>query len=200
MDSKWQPLTINEIVERFEGFDVDWWIAGGHAIDLFLGWETRSHDDVDLEVFRSDREVLFDVFDGWDLHVVSEGELVPWTRGMPLESSVFGVWGRPRRDDAWAVEVILANGNADSWRFRRDPEISLPRSRLTTEREGVRFCTPEVQLLYKAKRARPKDDIDLARCLHHLTLDQKRWLQAALVRGEPDHPWAAVLESSMSLC
>lgn len=199
METMWQPLTIDEIVERFDGFDVDWWVAGGYAIDLFLGWETRPHADVDIELFRSDRESLFDVFAGWDLHVVSDGALVPWSEGEPLDDAVFGVWGRPTADDAWAIEVILASGDARTWRFRRDPEISLPRPRLTAERDGVPYCTPEVQLLYKAKQSRPKDDIDFTRCLHHMTMEQKAWLRDAIVRGRREHPWIAVLESSMSL-
>ena len=192
-------FSLDEILRRFHGFGVDWWIAGGVAIDLFLGWETRRHDDVDIEMFRSDRDVLFDVFEGWDLHVVSEGQLVPWRRGDPIDDAVFGVWGRPNEGSAWAVEVILANGNGDTWRFRRDPSIALPRSRLTAKRGGIEYCTPEVQLLYKAKRARPKDDVDFARCLHHMTGEQRRWLRNAVAKGEPEHPWIHVLDSSMTL-
>ena len=199
MDTTWQPLTIDEIVERFAAFEVDWWVAGGQAIDLFLGWETRHHEDLDIEMYRDDRDFLFEVFAGWDLHVVSEGQLVPWQRGDPIDDAVFGVWGRPTPDDAWAIEVILANGDETTWRFRRDPDISLPRSRLTAERRGVPFCTPEVQLLYKAKQARPKDDVDLTRCLHRLGRDQKAWLRDAIARGRSDHPWVAVLDGSMSL-
>lgn len=43
---------MDEAVERFAAVDVDWWIAGGLAIDLFLGWESRQHDDIDIEMFR----------------------------------------------------------------------------------------------------------------------------------------------------
>lgn len=193
----WQPLSIEDIADRFAKVDVDWWIAGGLAIDLFLGWETRSHDDIDIEMFRSDREALFEVFEGWDLHTVSAGASTPWTAGQPLADHVFGIWGRPTPDADWAVEVILADGDTDTWRFRRDPSISLQRSALTqTTVEGIRYCTPEVQLLYKGKQHRPKDDLDMVRCLHRLTSEQRGWLADALAISEPTHPWLTLLANA----
>ena len=195
MDRPWDPIAIDEVVRRFATFDVDWWIAGGRAIDLFLGWETRPHEDIDLEMFRTDRDVLFDVFSGWDLHVVSAGQLVPWHRGDELAPSVFGVWGRPSVGQPWAVEVMLADGGADGWRFRRDPTITMPRERLTlTTPDGIRYCTPEVQLLYKSKQARAKDDVDFIRTLHRLDHRQRIWLRDAVAITSPEHPWVAALD------
>ncbi|HSJ70265.1 MAG TPA: amino acid transporter [Acidimicrobiia bacterium] len=196
----WAPLSIEELTGRFAVTDIDWWIAGGLAIDLFLGWTSRHHEDVDIEVFRQDREVLFDVFEGWDLRTVSEGELSPWRRGEDIADGVFGIWGRPASGSPWAVEVILASGNGGEWRFRRDPRITMGKDRLLrAAASGVRYCTPEVQLLYKAKRARAKDDIDLTRVLHLMSGEQKRWLMDALALTEPAHPWLLVLESATRL-
>ncbi len=191
----WQPLSIAEIRERFDGVDTDWWIAGGLAIDLFLGWESRSHDDVDIEMFRKDRDVLFDVFPGWELFTVSQGSWTAWHRGDDVAEPVFGIWGRRSPEVPWAVEIMLANGDGSEWRFRREPSIRLDRELLTmTTPDGIRFCTPEVQLLYKAKVARAKDDVDFARCLHLLDDRQKAWLHDSLVLVEPDHPWVLALE------
>ena len=197
MDASWAPLSISEAARRFADHDVDWWVAGGMAIDHFLGWESRPHDDLDLEMYRSDRDVLFDVFEGWDLHRMSEGELAPWRRGDPLPDTAFAIWVRPSPSDAWSVELMLADGDEDTWRYRRNPSITLPRSQLTaTSRDGVAYCVPEVQLLYKAKQARPKDDVDLARCLPLMSTTQKEWLRAAIATMHPDHPWIAVLDMS----
>lgn len=197
MESSWSPLSIDELSRRLEPFDVPWWVAGGVAIDLFLGYRSRHHDDVDIEILRRDRSVLFDAFDGWDLHIVSEGALVPWRRGDPLDAGVFGVWGRPDPASPWAVEVILADGDDSTWRFRRDAGISMPMAEVvSTTPDGVPFCTPEVQLLYKAKRNRAKDDADLTRCLHRLTDARTTWLASAIARSQPCHPWIAVLANS----
>jgi hypothetical protein len=197
MNTEWNPLAIPEIRKRLDAFSVPWWIAGGLAIDLFLGWESRAHADVDIEMFRSDREILFDAFEGWDLNLMSGGELTPFHRGQELAPEVFGVWGRPGPAEPWAVEVMLADGDMSEWRFRRDDAIRLPGSQLLDHTDdGVPYCTPEVQLLYKSKMARSKDDIDFARCVHRLTSPQRGWLAAAIARSEPDHPWIRVLRAA----
>jgi len=188
-------LSIQEVAERFRPFPIDWWIAGGLAIDLFLGWQTRPHADIDVEMFRNDREVLFDVFDGWELFTVSDGELLRWERSEAISPNVFGVWGRPGRDAPWAVEVMLADGDRKRWRFRRDPAISLAGDQLVRRSiDGIPYCTPEVQLLYKSKQSRPKDDVDLARTLFHMTRAQRRWLADAIRSSDAAHPWIDVLE------
>ena len=195
MHDTWQPLTIGEVQRRFARFGVDWWIAGGHAIDLFVGWVTRAHEDIDVEMFRKDCDVLFDVFDGWDLFTASQGGLVPWERGAAIAPHVFGIWGRPSSDEAWAVEVMLADGDRSLWRFRRDPDVSLSGDQLIRcSPSGVPYCTPEVQMLYKSKMARPKDDADMARVLHLMTPSQRRWLVDAIERSDSDHPWIPLLE------
>lgn len=197
MSEHWKPLTLDEVRERFAGFDVDWWVAGGVAIDLFVGWETRPHEDIDLEMFRGDRDVLFDVFDGWEMFVVSEGNRHRWHRAMTLDPKVFGVWGRPSAASPWAVEIMLADGDGDEWRFRRDNEISFPRGRLThTTADGIAYCVPEVQLLFKAKKHRTKDDADMVRCLHRLDRVQREWLLEALGRSEPGHPWCELIRQA----
>jgi hypothetical protein len=194
MSDVWQPLTIDEVQERFGKVAVPWWIAGGHAIDLFVGWVTRSHADIDIEMFRKDREVLFDVFPGWDLHTVSHGGLVAWWRGTKIAPHVFGVWGRPSPAEPWAIEVMLADGDETTWRFRRDPDISLSGEQLIrSSPSGIPYCTPEVQMLYKSKMARPKDDIDMARVLHLMSEPQRQWLADAISRSDPNHPWIGLL-------
>jgi hypothetical protein len=198
MKHEWQPMTIVEVAARFDGSDIDWWIAGGQAIDLFLGWETRPHADLDVEMFRRDRSVLFDIFEGWDFHVASEGSLVPWTDPPELADSIFGIWLRPTPSQPWQVEIMLADGDRSEWKYRRDPGIRMPGERLIARTaDGVPYCTPEVQLLYKSKMARPKDDVDLAHCLHHLSEEQRRWLIDAIAKTSTQHPWVGVLEASL---
>jgi len=194
---QWNPLTVEQVFDRFSSLDVDWWIAGGHAIDLFLGWQTRPHADIDIEMFRSDRDVLFDVFDGWDLRAVSDSGSDSWSRGEDLDDGTFGIWGRATPSDAWAVEVVLADGDFTEWRFRRDPGITLAGDALVRRSlSGVPYCTPEVQLLYKSIQSRPKDDVDLARTLHNMSSSQRSWLMAAIARADIGHPWIAVLENA----
>lgn len=52
---KWEPLSVEEVVDLMSGLQVPWWIAGGWAIDLFLGRQTRAHGDTDVLIRRDDQ-------------------------------------------------------------------------------------------------------------------------------------------------
>jgi len=50
-----------------------------------------------------------------------------------------------------------------------------------------------VQLFYKAKEPRPKDETDLAATLPVLTDDQRHWLVDAIALAYGAHPWVSRL-------
>jgi hypothetical protein len=50
------------------GFDAPWWIAGGWALDLWIGSESRPHRDLDVAILRGDQKKLHENFDGWELY------------------------------------------------------------------------------------------------------------------------------------
>jgi len=52
---------------------------------------------------------------------------------------------------------------------------------------------PEVQLLYKAKYHRPKDEHDFARALPRLSDTQRGLLRSTLEEYHPGDPWLAAL-------
>ena len=53
-------------------------IAGGWAIDLFLGRQTRPHHDLDIQILRRDQAALRGLLADWDLHLAGDGRLQPW--------------------------------------------------------------------------------------------------------------------------
>ncbi len=61
--------------------------------------------------------------------------------------------------------------------------------------DGIPYLAPEIQLLYKAKQPRPKDEADLARTLPYLDPESHQWLTQALALVHPGHPWLTRLES-----
>ena len=69
---------IRETVEMMTGFPGTWCIAGGWAIDLFLGEVTRPHRDVDLAIYRKDQWAIREHFRGWRIQKVVGGQLVDW--------------------------------------------------------------------------------------------------------------------------
>ena len=54
-DSRWTPLTIAAVVQRCAGAPFTWGIAGGYAIEQFVGRPIRAHDDMDIIVFRDEQ-------------------------------------------------------------------------------------------------------------------------------------------------
>jgi hypothetical protein len=52
---------------------------------------------------------------------------------------------------------------------------------------------PEIQLLYKSKGLRPKDQADFDAVLPALRPEQRRWLRDALTIESPSHTWLSGL-------
>ena len=73
----WQPFTVGVAARLLAGLPAPWWIAGGWALDLFVGRQSRAHDDLDVEVLRRDQFVLQRLLAGWDPRVAAGGLLRP---------------------------------------------------------------------------------------------------------------------------
>ncbi|MGH2458803.1 MAG: nucleotidyltransferase domain-containing protein [Chloroflexota bacterium] len=77
---------------------VPWWIAGGWAIDLFVGRTTRHHDDIDVQIQRADQLAVQATLATWDLNAADPpGTLRPWKPGEVLPAHVHDIWCRPVR-------------------------------------------------------------------------------------------------------
>ena len=188
----WEPLRLGSVVEVFAPAAFRWWISGGHALDLHLGRTWRSHEDTDVGVVRHDLGSVFTFLAGWDLHVAAAGHLTPW-RGEPLAAARHqnNVWCRLAPGRPWALDMTIGEGSDDRWIYRRDPSVQVPWAlAVLRTTDGVPYLSPELQLLYKSKGLRPKDDVDAAEVIPHLD-DRQRELLARLL--EPDHAWQRLL-------
>lgn len=190
----WQPLSVAEAVQLLRGLPAPWWISGGWAIDLFLGQQTRPHGDLDIQMLRPDQLIVQRHLAGWDLCMAGGGRLRPWPSGQPLDDGLHQAWCRPAAAAPWAMDIIFADTDGKHWVFRRNSRITGPLSelgRVTTD--GIPYITPEVQLLFKAKGLRPKDEADFALVLPRLAAASRQWLSRALADTHPGHPWLSRL-------
>ncbi len=198
---EWHPWHPQEVASFFAALAVPWWIAGGWALDLFLGGPTRAHEDIDVQFIRQDAQAIRALFQEWDVQEAGhttgrpgEHGLRPWQCDTPLSPGIHDIWCRPAPTAAWAIQLMVADTAADQWVFRRDPRISRPLATIgcyTTD--GLPYIAPEIQLLYKAKSPRPKDETDFAQVLPSLDGERSQWLTQALVLVHPGHPWLAQL-------
>lgn len=196
---RWEPITVKEVAEAMRGFGRPWWIAGGFALEAFAGRRWREHDDIDIAVFCEDHEAVHEHLGQWELHAAwPPGTLRPWEPGVTLPASVHDIWARRREGEPWAFQFMLDERDGGDWVFRRDATVRLPVGELTWEREGVRYLRPDVQLLYKARGARPKDEHDFAEVAPLLDLTARQWLRAQLAKLHPEHAWLAALAPERS--
>jgi len=183
---------VLQVAGVMRGYRRPWYIAGGWAIDLFLGQETRAHDDVDVAVLRDDQSELRTHLAGWTFDKVVEGTRLPWAAGERLDLPVHEV--HAASPTGTRVEFLLNESSGGMWRFRRNPAITQRLDRIGAQTSGgVPFLVPEIVLLFKAKAPGPKDahDFDLVR--PRLGAEPRRWLKRALETCHPGHPWIARL-------
>ncbi|MFC8828450.1 nucleotidyltransferase domain-containing protein [Streptomyces sp. NPDC057137] len=199
----WEPAPLTEVVRLFSGLPCPWWIGGGYAIELAVGHAFRPHGDIDVLLLRRDQLAAQRVLAGWEWWAADPpGTLRPWAAGEVLPVGVHDIWCRPGPGAPWRIQVMLDESHGEEWTSRRDPRVRRPVRELgVTSAEGVPYLAPEVQLYYKAKAPRPKDEEDFATMLPLLTDDRRDWLAGAisLAYGANDpHPWLARLRQADS--
>ncbi|WP_236257822.1 nucleotidyltransferase domain-containing protein [Streptomyces hygroscopicus] len=177
----------------FAAADFPWWIAGGYAIELAVGRELRPHGDLDVLVLRRDQARVRDLLTDWDLYVADPpglGQLRPWRSGETLQPPLHDIWCRRTPEAPWSVQLMLDEAEGTHWVSRRTPRIRLPIERLGRRSgTGIPYLAPEVQLYYKAKATREKDETDFEAVLPLLGEPQRIWLANAIAVTAPDHPW-----------
>lgn len=190
----WDPMTPREVGRLLAGLDAPWWIAGGYAIEAFVARAFREHGDVDVGLLRRDQLPVQKRLDDWDLHAADPpGTLRPWLRGESLPLGVHDIWGRRGAGEPWRFQLMLNESDRGDWLYRRDPRIRRAVDALVWRRDGIPYLAPEVQLLFKAKAPRPKDEADFEAALPLLDDAQRQWLREALTLTEPPSEWTARL-------
>ena len=90
-DADWKPPCHEPVVRQLLQAGVRCWVAGGEAIDLFVGRRTREHADTDILICRQDQRRLLEVFPGWEVYHTHTPRLRRW-QGERFLSDVPNVW------------------------------------------------------------------------------------------------------------
>jgi Aminoglycoside-2''-adenylyltransferase len=185
---------LADVVGRLMGeFSAPWCVAGGWALDLFVGRVTRPHADVELAIFRDDQASLHSHLSGWTFEKIVQGRREPWRADEVLTLPVHEIHGRSSGELSCAIEFLLNERDAENWTFRRDARISLPLKRaIVRGAGGVPILAPEIVLLFKAKSPRPKDEADFRDASEALDASRFAWLTGALETCHPGHPWTEI--------
>ncbi|MFD7864813.1 nucleotidyltransferase domain-containing protein [Streptomyces sp. NPDC057682] len=189
----WEPMALDEAVRLLAPLGGPWWIAGGYAIELAVGRAFRAHADLDVLLPRRDQLAVQRILPGAQWWAADPpGTLRPWLPGEILPPGVHDIWCRPGPDEPWRVQFMLDDVVDGDWVYRRDPRIRLPLDRIgRVTADGIPHLAPEVQLLYKSRSPRPKDERDFEEALAVLDEDRRSWLTETITLAEgAGHPWA----------
>ena len=96
------------------------------------------------------------------------------------------------------MQVMIDESEGDRWVSRRDAGVTLPLDELTWHTpDGLPCVALHMQLYYKAKGMRPRDEADFAAVLEAGLEFDVGWLIAAIERSyTKDHPWLDRLRQS----
>ena len=186
----WTPLEPDAAAELLADAAFPWWVAGGWALDLYLGRVTRAHADLDVGLLRRDLPAACAVLRGWEIWIAQDGKLCALGDPEALEPEAHCLWCRTGSEAAWTLELLVEEGDRSRWVYRRDRRIARPLADTVRRTPaGVPYLAPEVQLLFKAKTPRPRDEADFEELLPHLDRPSRSWLAGALECAHAGHPW-----------
>jgi aminoglycoside-2''-adenylyltransferase len=186
----WQAWHPRVLADRLAGVGVPWYVAGGWAVDLHLGRQTREHEDLEIGVPRDGFEPVAGRFPELAFFVAGDGELMPATP--PALDRHHQTWALDPAADVWRFDVFREPHDGDTWVSRRHESLRRPYGEIVLSTpDGVPYLSPDVVLLFKAKHLRPKDEADHAVLAPALTAEQRAWLDGALDLVHPGHAWRA---------
>lgn len=192
LDSLWVPWAPDEVAERLARVDAPWYVAGGWAIDLYLGGTPREHDDIEIAVPRQAFPEIADALAGFDWDVAGSGALWPYADAGD-HPDLHQTWCRDPATGLYHLDVFREPHDGERWVCRRDRSITLPYDDLIGRRDDIPYVVPEVALVFKAHRTSAKDQDDFDRVAPGLTELSRIRLTGWLTRLDPEHAWLARL-------
>ncbi len=209
---------LEKAVKLLKGQNFEYAICGGFAIDLFLGYESRKHGDIDILAYWKDRNSIilymqsmgykvYEMLGGGLAHhitdinvqeykkrnifcVTNDCELVKITPTDETEinSIEFFHIGQTKLN---FVEILFNNKDETDFLYARNTEVKRKLSKAILHNNDIPYLAPELLLLYKStdtEREGYQQDFDLAFC--RMNEEQKDWLNNSLKIMYPDgHKW-----------
>jgi len=180
------------VLQLFQAYNAPWCVAGGWAIDLFLGGLSRDHEDIEVAVLLRDQQKLWHHIIGWQPRYCVPGtaEQRRWGPDEWLHPPIHELHTKPPQGDMEHLEILLDRSAGDDWVYRRDERVRLPLKRaIRFNSAGIPYLAPEIVLLYKSKNPRERDEADFTATAPKLDAVARTWLADALALVSPDHPW-----------
>ncbi len=193
--TSWHVPTPREVAGLLGTTPARWWLSGGVALEHWLGAAIRPHEHVDVSTVAEALPTLVAALPStMTARAHTPDGLVPWS-DLPPDANVglVDVWDEDRT--RWFLRVNVEDGSPTHWIYRRDPRLALPWERAVLDVDGVPTGAPAIQLLWKALRPGPEDQLDRDAVTPRLTDEDRAWLDTALLRIHPHSTWAIQVRS-----
>ncbi len=207
-----------EVNALLQGQEFSYAVCGGFALDLFLGYETRKHGDVDILAFWEDREKIisymqsmgfqvYEMLGGGKVHCITDIRMQEKLRKNIFccteDCELVRLYDTEEQDVYWLdfqhtglikldyIEFLFNEKTEDEFVYVRDNRIRREMVKTILEKDGVPYLAPELCLLYKStdiEREGYQQDFDLT--VERLNKEQRVWFDKAMEMLYPEgHRW-----------
>jgi Aminoglycoside-2''-adenylyltransferase len=191
----WTP---DRAAAALQGVSAPWAVAGGWAVDLWLGRQTREHEDLEIAVPAISFPEIQARLEGLGLKLfeIDEGQAIALAPGEARRGHGHQTWAMDPALQGWCMDIFSEPGDAETWIYRRTGELSAPRAWASGRTaDGIPYLAPQIVLLFKAKASRDKDQADFDLVTPRLSPGARAWLADGLRIIQPGHAWIERLEA-----
>lgn len=195
-----EPLSVSEVARLLAPAPERWWISGGAALDHWLGSPIRVRENIDVSTTREDLVALLSHLPAHLTAWVSaddEQSVLEFSLA-PADADLQPVRIFDAEKAAWVLQVNVEDGSSRGWMYKRDPRLQLPWERAVLEIDGIPTGAPEVQLVWKALRPRPEDDVDKDASFPELSAESRAWFERAILSLHPHSTWSIHVRSPLT--
>lgn len=209
---------IGEANELLRDQDFEYAVCGGFAIDLFLGYESRKHGDIDILAYWKDRNAIIEYMQskGYEVFEMLGGgkchRITDINNQMFQKRNIFcskdncelvQLWETSEEDILFIdfkhigqtklnfMEFLFNDKSATDFLYARNHDVKRSLDKAVLFADGIPYLAPEICLLYKSTDiTREGYQHDYEKAFGKMSEDQRDWLNRALNTMFPDgHKW-----------
>jgi len=138
----WNILTIKEITATLQ--QLDWILAGGYALALFVRENYRKHNDIDILIKREDQKEILKYFDQDRIFIAKEGRFYEFSDKEYYKKPLQDIWVLSEDKKSWCLQIMLFDVIDACWIYKRNEEIRLPLKEIYFKSQEIKVLKPEI--------------------------------------------------------
>ncbi|MFZ5967076.1 MAG: nucleotidyltransferase domain-containing protein [Bacillota bacterium] len=209
---------LQDLCEHLHDININWYLCGGFAIDVYLGKSTRNHKDLDITIRFEDMIGCIEYLKarGWEIDAPIGGKrVVPVEYALAHNELYFdNIWcykkdasfikvertdgvfkyvefSRRKQIELDFLEVLFNRIDKGTFYYKRDPMIKRDTDKAFIKKDGISILAPELVLLYKSKNYQDDDNQhDFHIVIDKMEKERYDWFMNAMRTAYPEgHLW-----------